>query len=104
MVEQSEGKGGSVNQREQVQALFGLITGFRVTQMIYVAAKLGIADLLREGPRTADELAAETGTHGPSLYRLLRALAGFRIFAEDEQGRFGLTPLAELLQTGLPGS
>jgi hypothetical protein len=49
-------------------------------------------------------LAEATGTHAPSLYRLLRALASVGIFAEDEQGRFALTPLAELLQSGVPGS
>jgi hypothetical protein len=81
-----------------------MIMGFRVTQMIYVAARLGIADLLHERPRTAEELAGATGTHAPSLYRLLRALAGAGIFAEDAQGRFGMTPLAEPLRTGVPGS
>jgi hypothetical protein len=104
MAERSEDKGSSVPKVEHVQALFNLITGFRITSIIYVAAKLGIADLLKDGPRTPDDLAEATSTHGPSLYRMLRALAGFGVFAEDEQGRFGLTPLAELLQTGVQGS
>jgi hypothetical protein len=81
-----------------------MIMGFRVTQIIYVAAKLSIADLLEAGPQTVDALAQSTGTHAPSLYRLLRALASNGIFAEDEEGRFALTPMAELLQTGVPGS
>jgi hypothetical protein len=89
---------------ENVQALIRMITGFRISQMIYVAARLGIADLLKDGPRAADELAEATGTHAPSLYRLLRALASLGVFAEDEEGRFTLTPLAALLQTGVPGS
>ena len=69
-----------------------------------VAAKLGIADLLKDGPKSSDELAQATGTHGRSLYRLLRALASVGVFAEAEDGRFELTPLGECLQTGIPGS
>ena len=52
-----------------------LITGYRVSQAIYVAATLGIADLLKDGPRTCDSLAAATNTHPRTLYRLMRALA-----------------------------
>src|SRR5689334_1658234 len=84
--------------------LFDLIMGFRISRMIYVAAALGIADLLNDGPQPVDILAKATGTHAPSLYRLLRALAGLGIFAEDEQGRFTLTPRADLLRSGVPGS
>lgn len=81
-----------------------MITGYWTTQVVYVAAKLGIADHLSQGPRTADELAQATGTHAPSLYRLLRALASMRIFAEDDSKRFALTPLAERLRSDVPGS
>ena len=89
---------------ETSQKLLQMILGFRVTQIIYVAAKLGIADLVSTGPKTAATLAEETGTHAPTLYRLLRALASVGIFAEDQEGRFALTPLARLLQSGVPGS
>jgi hypothetical protein len=81
-----------------------MIAGFCTTQMIYAAAKLGLADRLAHGPRTADELAADTGTHPRSLYRLLRALAGAGIFAEGEGGRFAQTPLSECLRGDVPGS
>jgi hypothetical protein len=81
-----------------------LITGYWTTQMVYVAAKLKLADLLTAGPRTAEDLAQETNTHAPSLYRLLRALASLGIFAEDAEHRFALTPLAECLRTDVPGS
>src|SRR5687768_1963875 len=73
-----------------------LVSGYWYTQTIYVAAKLGIADLLKDGPRFVPELAEATGTNPRALYRLLRALASIGIFAED-QGRFTLTPLAECL-------
>jgi hypothetical protein len=84
-------------------ALMLMMTGYWVSQSIYVAARLGLADLLKDGPRTSEELAAETGTHAPTLYRLMRALASVGIFAEDEGGRFALTPLASAMQDG-PGS
>jgi hypothetical protein len=82
----------------------GMLTGYWTTQAVYVAAKLGIADLLTAGPRSADELAQATGAHAPSLYRLLRALASLGVFAEGENNRFSLTPLAECLRSDAPGS
>jgi hypothetical protein len=87
-----------------VAQMMDLIWGYQRTQMVYVAAELGLADLLAEGPGSVDVLATATRTHAPSLYRLLRALAGQAVFAEREDGRFELTPLAELLRSGTPGS
>ena len=70
-----------------------LISGAWISQAISVAASLGLADLMTEGPRTADELAAKVGAHAPSLYRLLRSLASVGVFSEAIDRRFGLTPL-----------
>src|SRR5215471_5262171 len=81
-----------------------MITGLRKTQLLYVAAKLGIADLLQEGAKSSDELAHAVGAHPRALYRVLRALAGLGVFAETPEGHFALTPLATLLQSGVPGS
>ena len=81
-----------------------MITGSWVAQAIYVAAKLQIADLLRDGPQASTALAETTGAHPRALYRVLRALASVGIFSEDEQGRFSLTPLAEPLRSDVPGS
>ena len=81
-------------------ALLQMVAGYWVSQSLYVAAKLGIADLLKDGPRSADELAAATGAHADSLYRLLRALAGVGVFAEGEGRRFRQTPLSAPLQSG----
>jgi len=64
-----------------------------------VAAQLGIADLLKDGSKSNDELAITTGVDAKSLYRLLRALASVGIFAEGISGYFELTPLAECLQS-----
>jgi hypothetical protein len=75
-----------------------------VSRMIYAAAKLGIADLVADAPRSCDELAAATETHAPTLYRLLNAPASVGIFTEVAPRRFGLTPLAEGLRAGVPDS
>ncbi len=85
-------------------ALIQMMTGYWVSKSIYVAAKLGIADLLRAGPRTREELADVCDAHAPSLFRLLRALATVGIFQEVDAGRFALTPLAELLRSDVSGS
>jgi len=73
--------------------------GFWVSRIVYAAAKLGLADLLAEGPRDASELAPATGTHAPSLYRLMRTLASLGILTEQGEKRFALTPLGEALKT-----
>ena len=71
-----------------------MLAGAWLAQALAVVAKLGVADLLDAGPRTPAEIAAATGTDAAAMYRVLRALAGAGVFAEDESGRFGLTPLA----------
>jgi len=70
----------------------------RVTQLIYVAAKLGIANLLNDGSKSVDELASKVGAHSRGLYRVLRALASIGIFAEVGDRQFELTALATPLQ------
>jgi predicted O-methyltransferase YrrM len=71
-----------------------------LARALAVAAELGIADLVSREPQCPAELAAATGTHADSLHRLLRMLASHGIFAEDDRGRFQLTPMAAVLQTG----
>lgn len=86
------------------QAMLQMITGFWVSQAVYVAAKLSLADQLAAGPKTADETAPAVGVSPRELYRLLRFLAGLGIFAEDEHARFALTPMAETLRADVAGS
>jgi len=81
-----------------------LIMGFRTTQLLHVAAKLHLADRLRQEPRTAAELAAAIGAEPRALHRLLRALASLGILAEISAGRFALTSLAQILRSDVPGS
>lgn len=78
--------------------------GMLPAQAVAVAAQLGIVDHLAAGPRSAAELAQATGTHAPSLYRLLRALATMEVLAEDHEGRFSSTPLGDTLRSHAPGS
>lgn len=78
--------------------------GAWITQALQVAAELGLADLVSERARTADELAAETGAHPEALYRLMRALAAAGVFSEGESRRFALAPLGELLRSDVPRS
>jgi O-methyltransferase/methyltransferase family protein len=83
-------------------ALRRLTNGYQVTQAIHVAATLGIADLLRDGPRDSEALAAQTATHAPSLHRVLRALASVGVLHEDDDGRFALTPIGDCLRSDAP--
>jgi hypothetical protein len=84
--------------------IWQMSTAYWVSQSIYVAAKLGIADLLEDSPKSIEELAKVTATHQPSLYRVLRALASVGVFSEDEHRRFGLTRVGTCLQTDAPDS
>jgi hypothetical protein len=81
-----------------------MITGYWLSQAVYVAAKLGIADLVAEEPKSIGELAERTKTDPRALYRLLRALASVEVFAEDNQQRFILTPTAGYLRSDVPAS
>ena len=81
-----------------------LACGVFISQALYVVAKLGIADLLVAGPRSVEELAAETGSHARSLYRVLRSLAAVGVFQETEPRVIGLSPLAEPLRSDAPDS
>jgi hypothetical protein len=85
-------------------AMFTLIMGRWVSHLIYVAAKLELADRLKDGPRTAEELATAADVQAPALYRVLRALASIGVFAETKGKRFKLTPLAATLQKAVPSS
>ena len=86
------------------QAMLDLITGYWVSQMVFVAAKLGIADALAKGPKTPDAIAEQVGAQAPAVRRLLRTLASVGVFAETPNGRFRLTPTGATLRSGVPGS
>jgi len=74
------------------------------SRLVYAAAKLGIADHIGEGAKSAEQLAAATNTHAPSLYRFLRTLASQGLLTQDAAGRFALTPLGAALRSDAPGA
>lgn len=86
------------------QQVLQMATGFMMARCVYYAAKLGIADLLATGAKSAEQLAAATETHPDALYRTLRALAMAGVFIETEPKVFALTPLAETLRRDAPDS
>ena len=92
---------GPVESRER---LLALVRGYRISQAIYVATRLGIPDLLADGPRELDELAQATGSHPPSLRRVLLILAGVGVLDKVGPRRFALTSMGVGLRTGVPRS
>ena len=87
------------NERERIGQM---ATGYWLSQMIYVVAKLGIADRLQAGPLSTDELAKTVGVQPGPLHRLLRGLASVGIFTETTPQVFALTPMAEYLRDDHP--
>jgi len=81
-----------------------MITGSWVTQAIYVAAELGIADIIKSEPQTSAEIAKRVDANADALQRILRALASVGVFRETAGGKFEQTPLSELLRSDVPGS
>jgi hypothetical protein len=84
--------------------LFQMASAYWISQAIYVAAKLGIADLLNDGRRSCSEIAALLGADARSLFRLMRALSSLGIFAQTKNEHFALLPLGENLRADIPGS
>jgi orsellinic acid C2-O-methyltransferase len=85
-------------------ALYQMATGYYLSSALHLVAKLGIADLLKEGPRQPEDLAEATATHALSLKRVLRLLASAGVFEEQENGAFALTAVSECLRADIPWS
>jgi len=78
--------------------------GYRLSRALQVVAKLGVADLLKDGPKSAEDLATATQTNPDALFRVMRVLAAMGIFAQIGPRKFALTPLSEKLRKDVPGS
>ena len=89
---------------EPTQQMMQILGGLWVARLVSVAAELGIADVIGDGRKTTDEIAAATKTHAPSLYRALRGLAGANIFREESAGAWTNTTLSKVLRSNVPGS
>ena len=84
--------------------LFQLASGYWISQAIYVAAKLGIADVLRDGAKSSNQIALETGADESCISRLMRALCEVGVFRRNGDGTFAIADLGEPLQSDVPGS
>jgi hypothetical protein len=82
------------------QLLFNKVAFFGLGSL----ARIGVADHMSDAPMPVEQIAAASGTHAPSLYRVLRMLAGFGVFTESPGKQFALTPVGSLLRSGVPGS
>lgn len=100
----SQDQGSSTEAAPPHAQLIQMAMGHWVSRIVYLAARLGLADRLADGPKGADELAGPTETHAPSLYRFMRTLSNLGILEESATHRFALTPLGEALRAGAPGS
>jgi hypothetical protein len=85
-------------------AMMQLLFGKQLTYSLSGVARLGVADHMDGRAMPVEEIAAKTGAHAPSLYRVMRMLAGFGVFKEGPPRHFALTPVGELLKTDAPGS
>jgi SAM-dependent methyltransferase len=92
----------SESERAAAAAMLPMTWGIHISRAVYVAAELRLADLLADGPASCRKLARATGTHEPSLYRVLRLLAALGVFQETGPRCFGLTMLGERLRTDAP--
>ena len=84
--------------------ILGIVNNHWQSCCVGAAAQLELADLLADGPLHVDVLAERTKTHGPSLFRMLRALESTGIFAQTSPGVFGNTPASECLRRNVAGS
>src|SRR5258708_4119039 len=92
-------KTGDSKINPQPPVLLRMATGYWLSQAIYVAAKLGLADLLKDGPKSCEVLAAATGTDEHSLFRLMRALSSAGVFAHVQNDSFALSSAGESLES-----
>lgn len=84
--------------------LLSMTNGLIINQALYAAAKLGVADLLKDGVQTSSDLARKMNVNESALYRILRLLASQNVFEEKSPRRFANTELSQFLRTGVPGS
>jgi hypothetical protein len=89
-------------ERAAATTLLRMIWGTHISRAVFVAAELGIADLLADGPLSSGDLARRTGTHAQSLHRVLRLLAALGVLDQDDGEAFGLTIIGERLVTDAP--
>src|SRR5689334_12213583 len=93
-----------VTASDSASHMLSLLNASLTTQALHVAARLGIADALKAGPRGIAELSAALGVQADALDRLMRMLASIGVFSAAEGGTYRLAPLGETLRTDSPNS
>ncbi len=86
------------------QSMIRLVRSYIATRAIYVAAKLGLADHIRDDGASAQDLAQKLNVHPVALYRVMRTLAGLGVLHQDEHDRFFVTQFGETLRKDSPQS
>ena len=94
----------NVESAKEAAVLLRMTFAFVTSQVLYVAAELGIADHLAHGALSAQDLASKIGAHTDSLARLLQALVAFGVLKREGEEQFGLTPTGDFLRTDVAGS
>src|SRR5215469_14925990 len=100
MERNANGSTQTASDQQNAEHFISIALGFFGSRALYVAAELGIADHLNDGPKSVAQLAATTGSHQQSLYRLLRMLAMLGVFVEKKNGEFESNALGALLRSG----
>ncbi len=99
-----QGPGGPAGPPPGSVRLLRMLVAPWLAQSLYALAEAGVAELLADGPRPSAELAAGTGLHADTLFRMLRSLASVGVFTESEPGVFGLTETGQFLRGDVPGT
>jgi hypothetical protein len=84
--------------------VLGLIGGYQISQAVYAAATLKLADAIAAGDCTSEAIATRAGAIPDRVHRLLRTLASYGLFTQTGQRTWALTPAGQLLRSDLPGS
>src|SRR5258708_21937570 len=79
--------------------MFQLLNGVFVTGAISCLARLGVPDLVENGPKSPEELGRQVGADPRGLYRLMRATASVGVLSEGPDGKFSETPLSAVLRS-----
>ena len=95
---------GEAELARDAMKLMEMISGYWVTQILRTVAELSLADHVAAGVATAEEIAGRERSEPKATYRLLRAAASLGLFSDAGDGRFGVTPMGNLLRKGAPGS
>jgi hypothetical protein len=91
-------------QPQVAERLMQMATGMGITAALEPIVRIGVPEVLANGPLPVSEIAAKTGSNADALYRVMRLLASVGVFAELPGRIFALTSTSELLRRDVAGS